>query len=234
MPQAAESARSVSALAYTVGSHVVFGAGQYAPGHARGTAASWRMSWLTSCNKPVALRSAAQAATEHRMTAAQRQRRICLDRFIRCARGLIQRQPEPEPKLRDLPIFLEKLELDVGKIFSTTGIIYIKPQLCIPTSRKFYKTAFTRYALGLNVLKNSFRYAGFKPDTADKLALGTGILFKGLTFVREGEFVLDFQVDIGRGVKFETNIESGRESEGRYGCAQSRREYWARAAILTE
>ena len=45
-----------------------------------------------------------------------------------------------------------------------------------------------------------------KPDTADKLALGTGILFKSLTFVREGELVLDFQFDIGRGVKFETNF----------------------------
>jgi hypothetical protein len=30
--EAAESARSIDALAYTVGSHVVFGSGQYAPG----------------------------------------------------------------------------------------------------------------------------------------------------------------------------------------------------------
>jgi hypothetical protein len=32
-------------------------------------------------------------------------------------------------------------------------------------------------------------------------------LFKGLTFLRAGELTLDFQVDIGRGVKFETNID---------------------------
>jgi hypothetical protein len=57
------------------------------------------------------------------------------------------------------------------------------------------------------VLTDSFRFAGFKPDTADKLALGTGILFKGLTFLRAGELTLDFQVDIGRGVKFEANID---------------------------
>jgi hypothetical protein len=56
------------------------------------------------------------------------------------------------------------------------------------------------------VLKTSFRFAGFKADTANKLAVGTGILFKGLTFIREGKIGLDFQIDIGRGLKFETNL----------------------------
>jgi len=68
---------------------------------------------------------------------------------------------------------------------------------------------FFRYGLGLNVLKTSFRYAGFKGDAADKVAVGTGVLLKGLTFVRQGEFTLDFQVDVGGGFKFETNLQLG-------------------------
>ena len=122
--------------------------------------------------------------------------------------GLMQRQPQPEPesKLRDLPIFLEKLELDVGQNLLDYGHHLYQAATLHPDEPKVLQAEFTRYALGANVLKSSFRYAGFKPDTADKLALGTGILFKSLTFVRAGELVLDFQVDIGRGVKFETNF----------------------------
>jgi hypothetical protein len=59
------------------------------------------------------------------------------------------------------------------------------------------------------VLKTGYRYGGIGEDAADTLALGTGILFKGLTFVREGEFVLDYQIDIGKGLKLETNIDLG-------------------------
>jgi hypothetical protein len=122
---------------------------------------------------------------------------------------VIQRQPEPEPKLRDLPLFLDKLELNIGKNLLDYGHHLYQAAELHPDEPEVLQEAFSRYALGLNVLKTSFRYAGFKGDTADKLAVGTGILFKGLSLVRKGEFVLDFQVDIGRGVKFETNIGLG-------------------------
>ena len=111
--------------------------------------------------------------------------------------------------MRDLPIFLEKLELDIGQNLQDYGHHLYQAATLHPDEPEVLQAEFTRYALGANVLKSSFRYAGFKPDTADKLALGTGILFKSLTFVREGELVLDFQVDIGRGVKFETNFNLG-------------------------
>ena len=120
------------------------------------------------------------------------------------------------------------------KIFKITGIIYIKPRFLHPDEPNVLQNELTRYALSLNVLKTSYRFAGLAQSTADKLALGTGILFKSLTFVREGEFVFDFQVDIGRGVKFETNLYTGRESEGCHGGAQSRREFRTRWPILME
>ena len=123
--------------------------------------------------------------------------------------GLIQRQPEPESKFRDLPIFLEKLELDVGKNLEDYGHHLYQAASLHPDEPDVLKEAFSRYALGKNVLQSTFKFAGFKPDTADKLAVGTGILFKGLTLIRAGELTLDFQIDLGRGLKLETNLDLG-------------------------
>ena len=71
------------------------------------------------------------------------------------------------------------------------------------------KEALGRYALGANVLEDTYRFLGFRADTAGKLAVGTGIVTKGVTLLREGELTLDFQIDIGHGVKFETNLNLG-------------------------
>ena len=205
---AAESARSVHALAYTVGSDVVFGAGHYAPGtragqqllahelahvvQQTGSSASAGLSEPGHGDSTPAVTTAkvGQAHAAHAVT--------------------IQRQPTSDgPTVRDLPIFLEKLELDVGQNLQDYGHHLYQAAILHPNEPDVLRNEFSRYALGRNVLKDSYRFAGFKPDTADKLALGTGILFKGLTFLRAGELTLDFQVDIGRGVKFETNLNLG-------------------------
>jgi hypothetical protein len=57
------------------------------------------------------------------------------------------------------------------------------------------------------VLDTSFAFIGAEPETAETLALGTGILFKGVNFVRNGELVIDYQVDLGRGAKLEAGLE---------------------------
>ncbi|MGH7871424.1 MAG: DUF4157 domain-containing protein [Candidatus Binatia bacterium] len=182
--EAAASARSVNALAYTVGSHVVFGAGQFSPG----TRAGQRLlahELAHVIQQTGRSPSTAQAATEHHDGGIAPTASI--PRPVHPMRtGLMQRQPEPESKLRDLPIFLEKLELDVGQNLLDYGHHLYQAATLHPDEPKVLQAEFTRYALGANVLKSSFRYAGFKPDTADKLALGTGILFKSLTFLREG------------------------------------------------
>jgi hypothetical protein len=203
--QAAESARSVGALAYTVGSHVVFGAGQYAPNTSAGkrllahelTHVVQQSGGAPGAADSIPAHPTGEAAANSSKAGQPSHA------------GLIQRQPEQEPKLRDLPLFLDKLELNVGKNLLDYGHHLYQAAALHPDEPEVLQEAFSRYALGLNVLKTSFRYAGFKGDTADKLAVGTGILFKGLSLVRKGEFVLDFQVDIGRGVKFETNVGLG-------------------------
>jgi hypothetical protein len=204
---AAESARSIHALAYTVGQDIVFGAGQYAP-HTRAGQRLLAHELTHVIQQGGGAPEASESTAEH--SAGDAAAIGNAPQSVHPTRsGLIQRQPEPEPKLRDLPLFLDKLELDVGKNLLDYGHHLYQAAVLHPDEPRVLQDAFSRYALGLNVLKTSFRYAGFKSDTADKLAVGTGILFKGLTFVRKDEFVLDFQFDIGGGVKFETNIGLG-------------------------
>ena len=123
---------------------------------------------------------------------------------------LIQRQPKPDgPSMRDVPILLEKLELDVGNNLLDYGHHLYRAAILYRDDPDALKEALGRYALGANVLKDTYRFLGFKADTAGKLAVGTGIVTKGVTLLRAGELTLDFQVDIGRGVKFETNLNLG-------------------------
>ena len=123
---------------------------------------------------------------------------------------LIQRQPKPDgPSMRDVPILLEKLELDVGNNLFDYGHHLYQAATLYPDNPDVLKEALGRYALGANVLKDTYQFLGFKPDTAGKLAVGTGIVAKGVTLLRSGELTLDFQFDIGGGVKLETNLSLG-------------------------
>jgi hypothetical protein len=133
------------------------------------------------------------------------------DAAVQPARGdLIQCQPEPKgPSVRDVPILLEKLELDVGNNLLDYGHHLYRAATLYRDDPDALKDALGRYALGANVLKDTYRFLGFKADTAGKLAVGTGIVTKGVTLLRAGELTLDFQVDIGRGMKFETNLNLG-------------------------
>ncbi|HMB35636.1 MAG TPA: hypothetical protein VKV41_16455 [Methylomirabilota bacterium] len=123
---------------------------------------------------------------------------------------VIQRQPKPDgPSMRDVPILLEKLELDVGDNLFDYGHHLYRAATLYPDNPEVLKEALGRYALGANVLKDTYQFLGFKPDTAGKLAVGTGILTKGVTLLSTGELTLDFQFDVGRGVKLETNLSLG-------------------------
>jgi hypothetical protein len=124
--------------------------------------------------------------------------------------GVILREPKPDaPSLRNVPILLERLELDVGNNLLDYGHHLYRAAVLHRDDPDALKEALGRYALGANVLKDTYRFLGFKADTAGKLALGTGLVTKGVTLLREGELTLDFQVDIGRGLKFETNLNLG-------------------------
>jgi hypothetical protein len=173
--KAAKSARSLNALAYTLGNHLVFASGKYAPRTPDG-----------------------RQLLAHELTHVTQQSAV------------IRRQPEPEaPEFPDFPGLFQALEFNVGKNLRDYGHHLYRASILHPDEPQLLQGALTRYALGLNVLKTSYRFAGFEQNTADKLAIGTGILFKSLTFVRDGEFVLDFQMNLGKGLKFEANIDLG-------------------------
>ena len=205
---AAESARSLHALAYTVGGDVVFGAGQYAPGTRAGQ--QLLAHELAHVVQQTASSASAGPSTPRHGDPTPAVTTAKVGQAHAAHADTIQRQPTSDgPTVRDLPIFLEKLELDIGQNLQDYGHHLYQAATLHRDEPAVLRNAFSRFALGRNVLTDSFRFAGFKPDTADKLALGTGILFKGLTLLRAGELTLDFQVDIGRGVKFETNIDLG-------------------------
>jgi hypothetical protein len=202
--QASQSARSINALAYTVGRDIVFRSGQFDPATSSGRRLlAHELSHVVQQTGRSASAAHAAAGRRDPMPAVTAARAHTSDAHI----GLIQRQPKTDgPAFRDLPIFLEKLEFDIGNNLLDYGHHLYQAAILHPDEPAVLQNALSRYALGLNVLKDSYRFAGFKPDSADRLALGTGILLKGLTFLRQGELTLDFQVDIGRGVKFETNV----------------------------
>lgn len=201
---AAESAEAVNALAFTVGNHVVLGAGQYSPRTRAG-----QELLAHELTHVVQQGAAAPGGAEKRDQGFSGTPAISSSRPASgIQRQFLQRQPKSDgPEFRDVPILLEKLQLDVAQNLLDNGHHLYRAATLFPDNPEGLKTAFGRYALGANVLKDTYRFFGVAPDTAGKLAVGTGILFKGLTFLREGELTLDFQFDVGRGVKFETNLK---------------------------
>jgi hypothetical protein len=124
--------------------------------------------------------------------------------------GTIRRQPKKEsPEFPDLPNLALKLEDDIGQNLLDYGHHFYRLATLYPDRPELLQEAFGRYALGANVLTTGFRFLGLDQTAANRLAIGSGILLKGLTFASKGEVVLDFQFDIGRGLKLETNFNLG-------------------------
>jgi hypothetical protein len=124
--------------------------------------------------------------------------------------GTIRRQPKTEsPEFPDLPNLALKLEDDIGQNLFDYGHHFYRLATLYPDRPELLQEAFGRYALGANVFTTGFRFLGLDQTAASRLALGSGILFKGLTFASKAEVVLDFQFDIGRGLKLETNFNLG-------------------------
>jgi len=209
--RAARSAKAVNALAYTIGRDIVFGSGQYAPGSRAGRQLLAHELAHVVQQREIPAAMPGVAEEKRNSAAATAEARIGQATTVRPANvGFIQRQPESEPPtFPDFPGFLEALELNVGKNLRDYGHHLYRASILHPDEPHLLEGALTRYLLGLNVLKTSYRFAGLGQGAADKLAVGTGILFKGLNFVREGEFVLDFQIDIGKGLKLEANLDLG-------------------------
>jgi hypothetical protein len=181
--RAAELAGAIQARAFAVGEDIVFGAGEFAP--------------ETSHGRQLMAHELTHVVQEERGAAQS-------------SPGTIRRQPKTEsPEFPDLPNLALKLEDDIGQNLFAYGHHFYRLATLFPDRPELLQEAFGRYALGANVLKTGFRFFGLDQSAASRLALGTGVLFKGLTFATKGEVVLDFQFDIGRGLKLETNLNLG-------------------------
>lgn len=181
---AADLAESIQARAFTVGRDIVFGAGEYAPDTSRG-----------------------RELMAHELTHVMQQERGAAAQSLH---GTILRQPETEsPEFPDFPNLALKLEDDIGQNLFDYGHHFYRLATLYPDRPELLQEAFGRYALGANVLETGFQFLGLDRTAASRFALGSGILFKGLNFATKGEVVLDFQFDIGRGLKLETNFSLG-------------------------
>jgi hypothetical protein len=181
--RAAELAGAIQARAFAVGQEIFFGAGEFAPETSHG-----------------------RQLMAHELTHVVQQERGA----AQSSPGTIRRQPKTEPpQFPDIPNLALKLEDDIGQNLFAYGHHFYRLATLFPDRPELLQEAFGRYALGANVLETGFRFLGFDQSKASRLALGSGVLFKGLTFATKGEVVLDFQFDIGRGLKLETNLNLG-------------------------
>lgn len=205
--KAAESARAVNARAYTVGSDVVFGAGGYAQNSIFGqNLLAHELAHVVQQNQSAGTPYSAAAAEKEADQAATRAvtgQPVSVHTTVKSG---IQRQAKPgkAPDVRRLVLALED---NIGENLADFGHHFYRISTLYPDQPDLLEEAFSRYALGLNVLETSYQWAGFEPETAEKLALGTGILFKGYTLLSEGEFVYDYQIELGSGMKLEASID---------------------------
>ncbi|HSJ56101.1 MAG TPA: hypothetical protein VLC95_02920 [Anaerolineae bacterium] len=121
---------------------------------------------------------------------------------------VVQRQPTSEPaRIPDVPRLATQLSDDIGDNLHTYGHHFYRIATLYPDRPELLEGAFARYALGKNVLESGLRFLGAEPGTASALALGTGITFKGVNLLAKGELVIDYQLDLGKGVKLEAGLD---------------------------
>jgi len=124
------------------------------------------------------------------------------------ARDIIRRQTDTDPPVfPDFPALALRIEEDVGSNLLDYGHHLYRISTLYPGRSDLLEEAFGRYALGANVIETGFGFLGLDETAAERLALGSGILFKGINFATAGELILDFQFDIGHGLKLETSLD---------------------------
>gem|GEM_PF-2147086 len=121
------------------------------------------------------------------------------------ANATIQRQADPG-KFPDVPKLALALEKNIGENLEKNRHHIDRAVMLHPDDPQLLKDTVSRYALGLNTLETSYRWAGAGKSSAKKLALGTAVLYKGATLATKGELTLDYQLDIGKGLRLELNI----------------------------
>ena len=174
---AQRSARRLQARAYTVGSDIVFGRGEYAPHTKRGR------------------ELIAHELTHVMQQSAGLSRRVSM-----------QAEDEPAV-FPDFPKLLTRLNEDVRENVFNNAHHFFRVHTLHPDRPDLLEDTFLRFALGANVLSTAFQFANISPETSDILAPLTGVVMKGVTFVTSGELVLDYQLNLADGLTLEANLD---------------------------
>jgi hypothetical protein len=180
--EAGHGADAMHARAFAMGNDITFAAGQYEPESSRG-----------------------RRLIAHELTHVLQQRHT--EGMLESPLS-VQCQNQPgTARFPNFPQLALDLEEDVASNLYDYGHHFYRISMLYPGRTDLLEEALGRYALGANVLETGFGFLGIDSEWSSRLALGTGILFKGLTFATEGELVIDYQLDIGHGLKLETSID---------------------------
>ena len=174
---AQRSARRLNARAYTVGSDIVFGRGEYVPQTQRG-----------------------KALLAHELTHVMQQSAGLRERVS------MQRDDEPAV-FPDFPKLLTRLNEDVRENVLNNAHHFFRVHTLHPDRPDLLEDTFLRFALGANVLSTAFQFADISPEASDILAPLTGIVMKGVTFGTSGKLVLDYQLNLADGLALEANLD---------------------------
>lgn len=141
---AQRSARRLNARAYTVGSDIVFGRGEYEPQTKR-----------------------SRELMAHELTHVIQQRAALRDG------PFVQRDDQPAV-FPDFPKLLTNLNEDVRENVRDNAHHFFRVYTLYPDRPDLLEDTFFRYALGANVLSTAFQFADISPEASDVLAPLTG------------------------------------------------------------
>jgi hypothetical protein len=174
---AQRSARRLNARAYTVGSAIVFGCGEYVPQTKRG-----------------------RELMAHELTHVMQQSAGLRERVS------MQRDDEPAV-FPDFPKLLTRLNEDVRENVFNNAHHFFRVYTLHPDRPDLLEDTFLRFALGANVLSTAFQFGNISPEASDVLAPLTGIVMKGVTLGASGKLVLDYQLNLADGLALEANLD---------------------------
>lgn len=203
--RAAETAKAINAKAFTLGRDIVFGSGQYQPNNVEGK--------RLLAHELVHVGQQGNAFATSRGNQAVRKNTV--PGYQSRLRDVAQCQAKPKkdaefPHFQDLKF---RLIQDVGDNLENYGYHFFRIAALQPGNNPLLEKALARYALGKNVLETTFKFAGLSDKNASRLALGTGVLLKGLTFVKDKKLILDYQVDLGRSWKLDLGFELSKDPQ---------------------
>ncbi len=102
--------------------------------------------------------------------------------------------------------FLSQLKMNIDENLANNAHHMYRIGTLFPNQPEMLENAFFRYGLGLNLLQSTYSFLGTQDSMVTPLSLATGIGLKAMTFVREGEFIFDYQLDLPNDFRLEFNI----------------------------